>query len=270
MTDKQIKALELISNKTRELHELVSTINRTSSVPLVSVLKSCSQLSGEYCFDDLTSRTKQYSYLVMLLLESKGSCDFTMSDFDQICKLLNEIESLYRKVHDDEDEIIVNQITYNQKMSIIAQSCYASKHFNTTLLYKEQEIDRVERVFLPFDCLIVKEIGIKVEKILEFYIETEQILNEKFDSALNQIFSSNNTENSFVFYTEQADIISIPFESYKYFLISCDDYRWSDKDVAKKLLKQFSISVTDGIENEELRYYCQYENNYLEEKPILE
>lgn len=262
--------LELISDKTRELRELVSTIDRNSSVPIITVLKTCSQISGEYCFDDLTSRTKQYSYLVMLLLESNGCCDFTMSDFDQICRLLNEIESLYRQVHDSDDEIIVNQISDNQKKSMIAQSCYASKHFNTTLLYKEQEIDRIERIFTPFDCVIVKEIQLKVKQILDFYIETEQILNEKYESALNDIFSVKNNGRSFVFYTDQGDAITIPVDSYKDFLISCDDYSWSDREVAKKLLKQFSLSVENGVKNNNLRFYCQYDNNYLEEKPILE
>ena len=260
---------EKIDDCTREIQEMISTLDKHSTIPQLIVLKSCSQLSVDYDFDGLTSKTKQYAYLVSLVLNSQGHSQLTTSDFIDICQKLNELEDLYRSIHICDYDIQPDNFR-SQRKSIIVQSCYACKHFNTELLYKEQEIDRIERVFLPFNQSIQLHEGISLTDYLNFYIDTERILDRKYQSSIESIFSNNTPLSSNVmrFYNEKGECVAIPNDVYKKLTIKPTEYELVDVSVASRLLKEFATYDKGNETPNELNYYCTY-NNVIEDYPII-
>lgn len=183
------QVLEEITLKTRELREMLSTIEKRTAIPAFLMLQYCSLMTSEYKFDTLLSTVMQTGYVIRLLLSSKGNCEISTSEIEDISTLLNEIQGLYGKIHDDNDQLTKDILTDNQKKALIAQSCFASKFYNTELLYQEQELDRIERVFGPFEKQIIEHEGFSIEQIINFYIDTNRLAFEKAEIGFKRILN---------------------------------------------------------------------------------
>ena len=86
------KVLEEITLKTRELREMLSTIDKRTAIPAFLMLQYCSLMTSEYKFDTLLSTVMQTGYVIRLLLSSKGNCEISTSEIEDISSLLNEIQ----------------------------------------------------------------------------------------------------------------------------------------------------------------------------------
>jgi hypothetical protein len=116
------KVLEEITLKTRELREMLSTIDKRTAIPAFLMLQYCSLMTSEYKFDTLLSTVMQTGYVIRLLLSSKGNCEISTSEIEDISSLLNEIQRLYGKIHDGNDLLTKDILTENQKKALIAQA----------------------------------------------------------------------------------------------------------------------------------------------------
>lgn len=263
--------LELITKKTRELRELVSTIDKRTAIPAFIVILYSTLMVPDYSFDILKSRVKQIAYLIRLFLSSGGHSEVSTNDVQEISILLNEIQDLYHTIHDDGEELVPGFLSNEQKKALVSQACYASNFYNTELLYQEQELDRIERVFGPFDQVIQEHEGFSIEQITMFYIDTNRLAFEKAEHGIKKILASKvETSHSIRFVTENNDEqFFMPLSVYHDYLISAKDYTLIDYTLAERLLKCFSISVESTEIEKELTYYCQYDNPLLDH-PLVE
>ncbi|SHM28139.1 hypothetical protein SAMN04488494_1586 [Xylanibacter ruminicola] len=261
--------LDKINARTKELQELLSTINRKTAIPVFLILGYASLMSS-YKFDHLVSRVKQIAYVIRLLLNSDGHCEICNEEVDAITDILNEIQKLYWNIHDDGSELKKDTLTSSQKKILVAQSCYASNYYNTELLYQEQEIDRIRSIFSPFDKIIVENEGCSVEQLIIFYIETNKLIFEKADIGINMLLHSNQPiQHSISFIGEDLSNFYLSMSLYEKFLISAQDYKMTEKSLAEKLLKKFSLSVEGLLNEEKPIYYCQNDNPLLK-RPLIE
>ena len=267
----QNKVLDQITAKTKELQELLSTIDRKTAIPAFLIISYASLMCPAYCFDQFVSRVKQIAYLIRMLLNSDGHCELSSIDVDEITNLLNDIQALYWNIHDDGCELIEGTLTEAQKKNLVAQACFANVHYNTELLYQEQELDRIKRVFMPFDKLIREKEGYSVEQLVDFYIDTNRLVFEKASIGVHKLLSSTRPiSHSISFITEDLkESFYMPLDLYEDFLVYPHDYTLIDKSLAEKLLKRFSLSIENLLNEQRPIYYCQNDNPLLN-KPLLE
>lgn len=264
------KVLNQITAKTRELQELLSTIDRTTAIPAFLITSYASLMCPEYRFDRLVSRVKQVAYLIRLLLNSDGHCDISTEEVEQITNILNDIQALYSNIHDDGSELKKDTLTEAQKKIIVAQACFANVHYNTELLYQEQELDRIKRVFMPFDKIISKNEGYSVQQLVDFYVDTNRLVFEKASVGVKKLlFSKNSIPHSISFISEDLESFYMPLDLYKDFLIYPHDYTMIDQSLAEKLLNKFSLSISNQLHEEKPIYYCQVDNPLIN-KPLIE
>lgn len=268
--DTNKETLEQITRKTRELREMLSTIDKKTAIPVFIVLLY-SSLMSEYRFDILKSRVRQVGYLIRLLLSSEGHCEITTNEVEDISILLNEIQDLYHIIHDGSEEFTQNVLTEEQKKALIAQASYASNFYNTELLYQEQELDRIERVLGPFNKLIQEHEGFSLDQIVLFYIDTNKLAFEKAEKGLRKLLNSREqVPHSISLVTENYDEqFFMPLSVYQDYLFSAQDYTLIETSLAERFLKGFSVSVESDICENDLTYYCQYDNPLME-KPLIE
>ncbi len=268
--DNNNKVLDKINVRTRELQELLSTIDRKTAIPVFLILGYASLMSS-FKFDHLVSRVKQIAYVIRLLLNSDGHCEMCNEEVDAITDLLNEIQDLYWNIHDDGSKLTKDFLSNSQKKILVAQSCYANNYYNTELLYQEQEIDRIRRIFTPFDKKIVENEGYSVEQLINFYIETNRLIFEKAEIGIKILLHSNQPiQHSISFISEDlTDSFYLSMSLYEEFLISSQDYKMIETSMAEKLLKKFSLSVENLLNEEKPIYYCQNDNPLLN-RPLIE
>ena len=264
------QVLEEITLKTRELREMLSTIEKRTAIPAFLMLQYCSLMTSEYKFDTLLSTVMQTGYVIRLLLSSKGNCEISTSEIEDISSLLNEIQRLYGKIHDGNDLLTKDILTDNQKKALIAQSCFASKFYNTELLYQEQELDRIERVFGPFEKQIIEHEGFSIEQIINFYIDTNRLAFEKAEIGLKRIVNEEPpSAHSISLVTGNYDEqFFMPLSLYETYQFSSLEYTLIDTSLAEELLNKFSVSIDSDFQDQEIVYYCQYDNPLMK-KPLI-
>lgn len=264
------KVLEEITLKTRELREMLSTIDKRTAIPAFLMLQYCSLMTSEYKFDTLLSTVMQTGYVIRLLLSSKGNCEISTSEIEDISSLLNEIQRLYGKIHDGNDLLTKDILTENQKKALIAQACFASKFYNTELLYQEQELDRIERVFSPFEKQIIEHEGFSIEQVINFYIDTNRIAFAKAEMGFKRIVNGEPpSAHSISLVTENYDEqFFMPLSLHETYQFSSSDYTLIDSALAEELLNKFSVSINSDFQDQELVYYCQYDNPLMK-KPLI-
>lgn len=267
----QNKVLDQITAKTRELQELLSTIDRRTAIPAFLIISYASLMCPGYLFDQFVSRIKQIAYLIRMLLNSDGHCEISSTEVDEITNILNEIQALYWNIHNDGSELIEGTLTEAQKKILVAQSCYANVHYNTELLYQEQELDRIKRVFMPFDKIIQENEGYSVEQLINFYIDTNRLVFERASIGVKRLLSfTYPISHSISFITEDLEeSFYLPLDLYEDFLIYPHDYTLIDKSLAEKLLKKFSLSLENLLHEQRPIYYCQNDNPLIS-KPLIE
>ena len=267
----QNKVLDQITAKTRELQELLSTIDRRTAIPAFLIISYASLMCPEYLFDHFVSRIKQIAYLIRMLLNSDGHCEISSTEVDEITNILNEIQALYWDIHDDGSELIEGTLTEAQKKILVAQACFANVHYNTELLYQEQELDRIKRVFMPFDKIIQENEGYSVEQLVNFYIDTNRLVFERASIGVKKLLSfTHPISHSISFITEDLkESFYLPLGLYEDFLIYPHDYTLINKSLAEKLLKKFSLSLENLLHEQKPIYYCQNDNPLIS-KPLIE
>ena len=267
----QNKVLDQITAKTRELQELLSTIDRRTAIPVFLIISYASLMCPSYRFDQFISRVKQIAYLIRLLLNSDGHCEISSIEVDEITNLLNDIQTLYWNIHDDGCELVEGTLTEAQKKILVAQACFANVHYNTELLYQEQELDRIKRVFMPFDKIIRENEGYSVGQLVDFYIDTNRLVFERASIGVHKLLlSTHPISRSISFITEDLEeSFYMPLDLYEDFLIYPHDYTLINQSLAEKLLKKFSLSLENLLYEQRPIYYCQNDNPLIS-KPLIE
>ena len=267
----QNKVLDQITAKTKELQELLSTIDRRTAIPAFLIISYASLMCPAYCFDQFVSRVKQIAYLIRLLLNSDGHCEISSTEVDEITVLLNDIQALYWNIHDDRSELTKDTLTEPQKKILVAQACFANVHYNTELLYQEQELDRIKRVFMPFDKIIQENEGYSVKQLVDFYIDTNRLVFERASIGVHKLLlSTRPISHSISFITEDLEeSFYLPLNLYEDFLIYPHDYSLINQSLAEKLLKKFSLPLEKLLHEQRPIYYCQNDNP-LTSKPLIE
>lgn len=179
-----------ITKKTKELKALISQYETISFVTQYYYLLNTHLRSG-FKILELKSPLRQIMYLLSLFLDSNptGSKIFDpiTGNTMEIENLLEEIEAGYRynfiegiKQTDLNKEFINNNI-------LVANNTFLNYFVNGELNFVEQEIDKIKRIFTPFEKYIFQKTGLTVDDYIRFYEATDYIEHYKTEQYTNEI-----------------------------------------------------------------------------------
>lgn len=217
------------------------------------------------------SRLKDLTYLIALnaFSENKGYEIFKLDNklVEKLAKDVEEIKTAYEGVQ----EYSVNYLLHTM--------AFQNYFHNGTLSYINQDLEKIRRVFSPYDAAIEEHFGINVDTAIEIYKHTELIFKIRFESVMayaktkefEQFLKDINSKKySFEEGLEklpqavQDGFLRFSDNTYESFLFTNEDlYLSFEKQKVDKFLALFSCSPSP-------RNYLYYtDQNPLEETPIL-
>jgi hypothetical protein len=172
-----------LEKKIKKLKELVSDHETTEFLTfLAGVLLQIPQRHENPFLKKLMSPMRQLFFLGLLNLNRNSTKDtkgFDEKEWDEIASLLHGIEMEYffllgfpkqgRETKEDIEKIGVTMPTF------------MNYFFNGPLAYQEQEIERIEKVFLDFEPQIIKTFGLSLSDFIAFY----DLISDTIDKNLN-------------------------------------------------------------------------------------
>jgi hypothetical protein len=265
-----------IENKSKELKKYISQFEATSFVTQTCFLTNIHLRSG-FKYLKIKSPIRQLSYLVSLYLSTeptKGRIYEPITDNNRIKleTLLEEIESGYR--YNYLNELSNENIDYEfiEKLEI-TNPTYLNYFVNGVLNFTEQEIDRIQRVFKPFESHIVNKTGLTLDDYLNFFeitenieiskiLEYHQLLQEPGNVKILEAFKNDKTKVNSIALTE---LFSSLEKAIHNMCINIDELtQYLPKDKIIRLLNIFSVQRQ---RNDEYLFYTQ--ECVLLKKPIV-
>lgn len=255
--------IEQLSN---HLKTYITQFDIDKAIPLWIFFLNC-QMKTDSKFIHLTSIVRQMAYLINLGLSDNKLGKGSIYDFSEIEEMLDNIEGYYKEQYDHKEAI--NYYGEDYRKNLVTQTTYLNYYLNTPLVYIEQVIDRIQRTFLSLDDYINESIGVNINDLLSFYLETTQIstlkfresysdfINQNVDKKTDGIYCYPNSEN-------ESDIKFIPFHLVHQQTFSIDDYTGLDKYKIEKILSILSFSQTSDLNYLYYTDYCE-----LLSKPII-
>ncbi|MGN7785868.1 hypothetical protein ACTJIJ_15175 [Niabella sp. 22666] len=181
-----------VTTLSKELKNLVEQFDYNSFISQVSYLCNM-HWRNQTGVVKLKSPIKQLMYLVSLYLSTDwgGTKQFEVisDDFNQIIKLLNDIEDSYVV---DESEIFTLQPSVQElKKLYITNSSLLSYYMNAQLSYIEQDIYRIHNTFKDFDSHISAEFGLNVEDFITFFLTVTDLEIDNYNEFLRGSYPHN-------------------------------------------------------------------------------
>lgn len=225
------------------------------------------------------SRLRDFSYLISLNVSANTGLEIFKPNDEILMRwasMIEELKVLYVEIGvGDPAELNDDNEDRNK---IIHQFMFNSYFENGTLNYREQDLDRLERIFTPYNQVIKDDFGFDVEFLINIYLFTEMVANEKhkrqraFENTVEfqKFLYSHNGTNTSESLSRLPDAIFNDFcafnecthASLKF--IREDYYSAFPKAQVDSFLNMFSCKpVLDD------RYLFFAQANPFEEKPIL-
>ncbi len=277
-----------VEEKSREIQSLISRYTKESFVCFFADFIRHHPERGNIGFSQkFKSKLKDSLYLIMLRLSSneKGHETLTYSNendeiLQKVADILLEIVSLYLSENYVDDYFEIKDV--RQKL-LIHEMAFKDYFQNGVLNYREQEVNKVIRLFKPYQDKIKERLNIDLKTLIDlcdyselFYRKKSTnaksfILDEEFNKlarisangeltadefSKNLIKLSEQTQDSFLnFFEKPHDCLIFTKEDYH------DSFEKKDVDYYCDL---FSIDITDVHNN---LFYSQA--NPLDDKPII-
>jgi hypothetical protein len=271
-----------IENKIERLKELVSQYETNEFLKFIAgILLQIPQRQSNPYFKKLKSPLRQLFFLALLNLQkiSPGNkVGFSDTEWDEMATFLDEIEMKYffligfpKGGKESIEEI--------EKIKVVMPT-FMNYFFNGPLAYQEQEIEKIESIFSPFEADILQAYGCSISDLIGFYdLITEQIninLNTatKFFNPKNwQAFTQSCIDKGLLdpkdWVKEAPEDMNAVFEFFKNpgsFLV-VDINSMNTALPTEKLRKLFELFSCSPMPKNDSTYYT--EENILFKRPIL-
>lgn len=186
-----------IEGKSKELKEFISQFDTQSFLTQFCYITNILYRQRITPLN-IKSPLRQLSYLISLFFNTENSNGKQFDPLDkEIIKkieiLLEEIETGYRYNYYDN----INRDSFDEeyfKKFEIASPTYLNYFVNGTLNFSEQEIDRIWRVFKPFEAYINSETGLELKDYVDFFEITEYFEIAKIKDFFEKINTKENLE----------------------------------------------------------------------------
>lgn len=264
--------MDAITQKSINLKNLVSNFSTESFAGFFAYfIRQRSPIEEERTIDQFKSKLKDLFYLIALNVfsEKRGNEIFELDD-TLINKLAKEV-AIIKAEYEGVEEYTLNYILHTM--------AFQNYFHNGTLSYVQQDIEKIRRVFSPFDVAIEENFGFDVETAIEIYKHTELIFKIRFESMTAysktiefEQFLEDLNDKKYSFeegfkklpQEVQESFLQFSGNTYASFLFTNEDlYLSFEKEKVDAFLNLFSCTPSP-------RNYLYYTDpNPLEEAPIL-
>lgn len=264
-----------IEKKIDELQELVSIYDTESFAgSLAFFIKKNIDPAATIEINRFGSRLKDFLYLISLnaFSDKKGKEKFEFP-FDGLHLIADELDEIKK--------IIYPQDLHNYTKESVIHEMAVRNHFdNGVLSYVEQDLEKLRRVFSPFDEKIISDFGFDIDFLIEACKEIELVSLIRGKQTMEFMFTKEfadfndriqggkmSASDSYDLMPEkiQDALDSFNSKTYAYLMFSASDlYHRLDPEKVDKLLKLVSIVP---VSDSSIRYYTA--ESIFEKTPFL-
>lgn len=159
-----------IEKKIDELQELVSKYDTESFAGFFAYfIKKRPDAFADIDLNRFESKLKDFLYLVALNVFSEKNGNEKFENLD------DELGLLADKLNEIKDFNRVEKFTNYTKESVIHEMAFRNHFDNGVLSYVEQDLEKLRRVFTPFEDKIVQDFGFNIDFLVEICKEIELI-----------------------------------------------------------------------------------------------
>lgn len=173
-----------LESKSKELKNIIATYNSDWLLgDLYSLIHAGRERAGDQ-LGKLSSPLRQLYYLAGLNITSDPSNGldimYNPEKWDQIVKLLNDIETEYAKLFfPTKPEDVTEEW---KRVRMVAMPSFLA-YFNQGILnYEEQVINWIKDLFTPLDVTIETKTGAKTEEFIQFYENLDKLRQNNFQA----------------------------------------------------------------------------------------
>lgn len=264
-----------IEQKIDELQDLVSKYENESFAGFFSFfIKKNIDPASDIDLNKFGSKLKDFLYLIALNIFSNKNgtkkLEFPADELKLMADKLNEIKSL----------IYPRNLTEYSKESAIHEMAFRNHFDNGVLSYVEQDLEKLRRIFTPFEDKIITDFGLDIDFIIEVCKEIEliSIIRKKHTTEfmLSKEFLefNNRIQGQKMSFTESFDLLpekiqdeflSFNSKTYAHLMFSAEDlYHRLDVEKVDKFLRLVS---REPLPDRSIRYYTA--ENPFEATPLI-
>ncbi|MDB5006245.1 MAG: hypothetical protein JWP45_638 [Mucilaginibacter sp.] len=230
--------------------------------------------------NDFYSKLKDYLYLIALnaTAQSRGTKELVVND-SAIAKWaadLRQIKNLYQQNTVGDMESLDQSEESKQK--VIHYMSFQTYFENGTLCYLEQDLDRLKRIFSPYDDQLLNDFGFDTEFLIILYRFSERVSAEKHRKAnafsetaeFAELMRSKDQGN----WEERISKLPIPIQDALHQLMDCShvSFKFSKEEYAaafpqEKLEKFLELFTFNPVPDDKYLFFTQ--PNPLDDQPIL-
>lgn len=185
-----------IEARTRELREHISQFEPVSFITQYYYLLN-THLRTPYQQLKVKSPLRQVMYLLSLFLTTevngkKKVFDPITGNAKKIDTLLEEIERGYRYnyINGIKESELTPEIV--EQHLLVANQTFVNYFSNGPLNFIEQEVEKILRIFMPYDSYILRETGCSVQDYLDFFDIIEFIEEQKLKEYFEEVYTEKN------------------------------------------------------------------------------
>lgn len=252
-----------IESKIDELQKLVSKYDTESFAGFFAYfIKRRPDTAADIVINKFESKLKDFLYLIALNVfsEQKGTLKFEFPNSD-LGIFADKLNDLKRFTNSDEN--------FDYTLESIIHELAVRNHFdNGTLSYVEQDLEKIRRIFTPFENKITQDFGFDIHFLIEIFKEIELISMIRVKKSMGFMQTKEfadfiiSTQDKKLKFSEAFDLLpkdiqddfhSFDAKTYSHLMFTSDDlYHRLDKEKVDKFLSLFSIS---SVSDKSVRYY---------------
>lgn len=264
-----------LEQKINKLQSLVSKYDTESFAGFFAYfIKHHPDPAASISINKFGSKLKDFLYLISLNVfsEERGNkkLEFSNREIEIFANILNDIKGYDNPVN-------INEHT---PKSVIHEMAIRNHFDNGVLSYVEQDLEKIRRIFTPFENEIVNEFGLDINFLIGICKEIELISKIRAKKQMSFKHSKEfidfnekvqvkkmNFSDAFALLPEntQEDFYSFSFKNYAHLIFKAEDlYQRLDKQKVDIFLSLFSCTP---VPNTNIRYYTA--ENPFESTPLL-
>ncbi|WP_280743090.1 MULTISPECIES: NERD domain-containing protein [unclassified Parabacteroides] len=208
------------------------------------------------------------AYLINLGLSNSKKGKDSIYSFSEIVEMLENVEKYYKEQYDFNE--VVDYYGEAYRKNLVAQTTYLNYFLNTSLVYVEQVIERIQGTFSSLDDFVNNSINISINDLITFYFETTQISSLRFFECYSNFISQNVDKNADGTYCypsseNESDVKFISFDLVNQQTFSINDYNRLEKSKIKRILSLLSLKQTSNLD-----YLYYTDSCELLNKPVIQ
>lgn len=264
-----------IEQKINELQELVSQYDTESFAGYFAFfIKKNLDPAADIDLNKFGSKLKDFLYLIALnaFSDKKGTEKFEFPE--------NELAILADKLNEIKNFIYPQNLTEYSKESAIHEMAVRNHFDNGVLSYVEQDLEKLRRIFSPFEEKIIADFGLDVDFLIEVCKEIELISMIRTKHTMEFMFSkefsdfNNRIQSKKMSFSESFDLLpeeiqdafhSFNSKTYAHLMFKAEDlYHRLETEKVDKFLLLFS---REALPDAGIRYYTA--ESPFESTPLL-